>query len=129
MTESRRCSPHRPTVKLALLAAALLAAGCGGGATHSTTSPVKPFSARGERQALVVLGQLKSCLHSYGFEDGAPVVRRMRRGGVYFGFTHYARATTAAARARLARAQQTCETRVDASRRLHRIMAAERKPS
>src|SRR5207253_3888608 len=36
---------------------------------------VKPLSPHAKRSAIAVLSQLKRCLHSYGYEEGKPIVR------------------------------------------------------
>jgi hypothetical protein len=91
------------------------------------TISTQPLSAAAQRAALVPLRDLKRCLHGFGYDVGKPIVRTLSRGRAMFGFSSSAPIPqTRQARARLQRAQYTCENRVKLSQRIDAIIKADR---
>lgn len=86
----------------------------------------KPLSPLAQARALDVLRELAACMHAFGYEEGEPVVRNLSRGRAFFGFDRPA--TGGAPGKPLARAQRTCEARVDMARRIDEIVKADRGP-
>ena len=86
----------------------------------------KPLSLLAMARALEVLRELSACMHSYGYSLGKPVVRNMSRGRAFFGFDKPPRGGPTGKP--LARAQRTCEQRVQLARRIDAIVKADRVP-
>ena len=85
-----------------------------------------PLSAGAMRAALVPLRELERCLQGYGYVVGKPTVKNLSRGRAFFGFDGATRPATSAGRARLERAQHTCEKRVKLAQRIDAIVKADR---
>jgi hypothetical protein len=86
----------------------------------------KPLSPLAQSRALDVLRDLKACMRTFGYVEGRPVVQNLSRGRAFFGFDAPARGGPAGKP--LARAQRTCERRVDMARRIDEIVKADRGP-
>ena len=86
----------------------------------------KPLSPLAQARAIDVLRKLAACMKSLGYTEGRPVVRNLTRGRAFFGFDHAA--TGGPPGKPLARAQRTCEQRVQLARRIDAIVAADRGP-
>jgi hypothetical protein len=86
----------------------------------------KPLSILAQLRAIRVLEDLSACMHRYGYVMGRPVVRNLTRGRAFFGFERPPRGVRD--RAALARAQHTCEQRVDMAKRIDAIVHADRGP-
>ena len=84
---------------------------------------MSPLSRHAKERALGVLRQLSKCMQGYGYAMGPPLVKNLSRGRAMFGFRdpHPPPMTK-----RLARAQHTCETRVNVAGKLDVIIADDR---
>ena len=91
------------------------------------TVSTKPLSKAAMRAALTPLGDLKRCLHGFGYEVGKPVVKNMPRGRAMFGFDAAGgRPATKAGREKRYHAQITCEKRVRFAQRIDEIVKIDR---
>ena len=84
---------------------------------------MSPLSRHAKERALGVLRELSKCMQGYGYAMGPPLVKNLSRGRAMFGFRnpHPPPMTK-----RLARAQHTCETRVNMAGKLDVIIADDR---
>jgi hypothetical protein len=81
----------------------------------------RPLTPQAKRRALGVLRELSRCIAGYGFQMGKPVVENKPRGRAFFGFETGPPMSKA-----LAKAQHTCEQRVDLAGKIDRIVAEDR---
>lgn len=86
----------------------------------------KPLSAYAIGRAISVLKELSACMKSFGYTEGRPVVRNMSEGRAFFGFD--APAHGGPPGRPQARAQRTCEQRVQMAHKLDAIVKADRGP-
>jgi hypothetical protein len=86
----------------------------------------KPLSAYAISRAIGVLKELSACMKSFGYIEGKPVVHNLSEGRVFFGFDAPAHGGTPGKAQ--ARAQHTCEQRVQMARRIDAIVKADRGP-
>ena len=86
----------------------------------------KPLSAYAIGRAISVLKELSACMKSFGYTEGRPVVRNMSEGRAFFGFD--APAHGGPPGWPQARAQRTCEQRVQMAHKLDAIVKADRGP-
>jgi hypothetical protein len=89
------------------------------------TVSTRPLSSNAKARAIGVLRALAHCMHGYGYEMGPPVVRDLRRGRAFFGFSHVTAVPGGRARDNR-RARLICEKRVDLAGALDRIIADDR---
>lgn len=90
------------------------------------TVSTKPLSKGAKRAALVPLGEVRRCMHGFGYQLGKPVVKNMTRGRAMFGFQYAPVQPGAKARQKMQGAQHTCEKRVGLARKIDAIIKADR---
>jgi hypothetical protein len=86
----------------------------------------KPLSGYAIGRAIGVLKELSACMKSFGYTEGRPIVHQMNEGRAVFGFD--APAHGGPPGKPQARAQHTCEQRVQMARKLDAIVKADRGP-
>ena len=91
------------------------------------TVSTQPLSRGAIAAAKAPLRALKRCLHGYGYEVGAPIVKNMSRGRAMFGFdTAPQRPADPQSRQKLESAQHACERKVKLAAKLDAIIKADR---
>lgn len=83
----------------------------------------QPLSDHARARAVKVLFQVKRCMHGFGYELGKPFVQNKSLGRAFFGFENVQTGSSAKQR----HAQSVCEKRVQLTRKLNKIIAADRR--